>query len=134
LTPYAPAYSQVVDGAPTLKKKRGMTVPYTENPLLLQTKSSPEVLERHITTKCTWHTADVKGPRKSMSSRSSAPGSLEVNEKSLATMLVFTTEPEAPPNRKHHRTDRMENRLQPTMNIVSTAPSTSDQKARYISN
>jgi hypothetical protein len=48
LTPYAPAYSQVVDGAPTLKKKRGMTVPETENPPLLQTKSAPGVLERHI--------------------------------------------------------------------------------------
>jgi hypothetical protein len=35
---------------------------------------------------------------KSMRSSASAAGSLGVNEKSLATMLVFITESEAPPN------------------------------------
>ena len=70
----------------------------------------------------TWHTADV---RKSMKSRASAPAS------SRSHWLRCWS---SSPNRKHHRTDRMHNRLQLTMTMRSTAPSTSDQKARYISN
>jgi hypothetical protein len=73
----------------------------------------------------TWHTADVKGTRKSMKSRASAPRSSRSHWLRCWSSL---------PNRKHHRTDRMHNRLQPTVTMGSIAPSTTDQKARFISN
>jgi hypothetical protein len=96
LMPYAPAYSQVVDGAPTLKKKEGDDSSGNRE----STATANEIRTGSAGTTHYHHSVHLSYRRRQEHQ--------EVNkitrkctrefEKSSATMLVFITEPEAPPN------------------------------------